>query len=1223
MEFGLQRIILIDSYLVGRVAEVDLSGHTNISGDNGAGKTSFLRLIPLFYGDQPRNLVVKTENGKVSFTEWYLPREGSYLVYEYLSHGELKMAVFIPKESAPFYQQLLVDTGYDESLFVDVSEYSILPARQLLVRLKGRGIAYQSCSSVREYREIIMDGKRGASQYSLCGRNGNMSTLVPLFTGMFHRSASFDDLAQVVQEYALNDLDTESRNNLENFVLHRERLTNTIQEYNAYHDLDNLKTSLNPLSEALGAHRENERKITSLLSAARSRAKQLQIEIDSTSDELKELDRIEIEEKNAHEQALSALSKTKEDNEKQRGPLVTERNDIKRSLIAYEKADMPMRKRRLDQLGEHENERNLRKQELDRLDGDLADITTPIEDARKAENDQLREKRLSSATEQNQLSAEEQSTAKKLRQRQKQEARALQQKQEHDRQILELQKGELEKDKVRLEERKKSPPIDAQLTQQEILADEYFNRARQAAFDASKTQAAAQKLYEDSFTRRERANREYTEANRHFDAVEEEHDRVLALRNGLPDSLITFLNSESPGWQSTLGKIIQPELLHRTDLSPEQVAGADSEALFGITLNYSRLPEGQLTPQELQDRLNVLSKELEQAESRLNTAHKELESAHKHLQKCTDEREHAVRQAQEAERLSHSQYAEMESTRLRVSAAKQESHRQITAELLDINGRLSETTTNLERLLGEQERATEELEKRQQTEDQELADRFATQIQNIQTELDTFEARHKETMARLNEQLTMALKEGGIDPEKRDSLSRQVDRLTDLCREIEADRQRVENYEMFLRDEKPRLPELNELIGALDEAIRSTQRRIEQENNRWTEKVKELQALRQAKERLLSRKQTDLANLKSSNLEDPAPSSMGYAENDEFLAFYQTMEAPQLISEHAKLRKAEGDTRHNLQTIVDRFARIFDHYPGTASAQYWQNQQSNWSGTDNRSITRAQAVEDYFRTGQHETIRNTIHHGFHVLNQIDIYRKAMEGLESRIQRFNRSLNAQLETSIPFEMIDSVEPKITFELNELDYWKDIKALADQVRDWKHDAPESLPSEQLIMALQDYLTTFNDSRQSIGVSEFWRLIRFSFAVHIDGERKVARSPKELADVSSNGLSYLTLIVVFQGFVDLFRGAKPVAFTWALDELRDIDQKNTRALLSMLSEHNINLITACPDIDHATLGYFSGAYYLENKNQERKFIRWLNEDLADSTEENPFEIAQGAPA
>ena len=40
----LNRLILIDSYKPGELAEVRLDGHTNLNGVNGAGKTTLLRL---------------------------------------------------------------------------------------------------------------------------------------------------------------------------------------------------------------------------------------------------------------------------------------------------------------------------------------------------------------------------------------------------------------------------------------------------------------------------------------------------------------------------------------------------------------------------------------------------------------------------------------------------------------------------------------------------------------------------------------------------------------------------------------------------------------------------------------------------------------------------------------------------------------------------------------------------------------------------------------------------------------------------------------------------------------------------------------------------------------------------------------------------------------------------------------------------------------------------
>ena len=50
MDYGLSRIILIDSYLPGRSYIIDLNGHTNVMGENGMGKTTLIKLAVLFYG---------------------------------------------------------------------------------------------------------------------------------------------------------------------------------------------------------------------------------------------------------------------------------------------------------------------------------------------------------------------------------------------------------------------------------------------------------------------------------------------------------------------------------------------------------------------------------------------------------------------------------------------------------------------------------------------------------------------------------------------------------------------------------------------------------------------------------------------------------------------------------------------------------------------------------------------------------------------------------------------------------------------------------------------------------------------------------------------------------------------------------------------------------------------------------------------------------------------
>ena len=73
---GLRSIILIHSYLSSRpgagsqiAAEFRVGEHTQVNGANGSGKTSLLRLIPVFYGMDPGRAVTRS-SVKRSFTSY-------------------------------------------------------------------------------------------------------------------------------------------------------------------------------------------------------------------------------------------------------------------------------------------------------------------------------------------------------------------------------------------------------------------------------------------------------------------------------------------------------------------------------------------------------------------------------------------------------------------------------------------------------------------------------------------------------------------------------------------------------------------------------------------------------------------------------------------------------------------------------------------------------------------------------------------------------------------------------------------------------------------------------------------------------------------------------------------------------------------------------------------------------------------------------------------------
>ncbi len=86
-DFRLTRLILIDSYARGKTVEIDLAGHTALTGENASGKTTLLRLFPLFFGEAPSRVIQSDENN-LKFARHYLPHTSSYVVFEYERRGQ-------------------------------------------------------------------------------------------------------------------------------------------------------------------------------------------------------------------------------------------------------------------------------------------------------------------------------------------------------------------------------------------------------------------------------------------------------------------------------------------------------------------------------------------------------------------------------------------------------------------------------------------------------------------------------------------------------------------------------------------------------------------------------------------------------------------------------------------------------------------------------------------------------------------------------------------------------------------------------------------------------------------------------------------------------------------------------------------------------------------------------------------------------------------------------
>jgi len=228
--YQLKRIICIDSYAQGLEIDVPLDQHANFNGDNGVGKTTFLQLIPIFYGAQPGQTVRKV-GSRQSFVEYYLPRDSSYIIYEYIRPeitGDAQTCMVVLRgaqnNSGRQVRYLFIDSAYDRSLFMlhqAEGGWVSLSSSDLVSRIKRSNRIRSSWLNPSQYKEVIQfnyksttgadkDWLRNLNEYrtrfALCAKSQNIEHIEKVVLGILGRAPSFDAFKDIIATIIQTDI---------------------------------------------------------------------------------------------------------------------------------------------------------------------------------------------------------------------------------------------------------------------------------------------------------------------------------------------------------------------------------------------------------------------------------------------------------------------------------------------------------------------------------------------------------------------------------------------------------------------------------------------------------------------------------------------------------------------------------------------------------------------------------------------------------------------------------------------------------------------------------------------------------------------------------------------------------------------------------------------------------------------------------------------------------
>ncbi|HUD33456.1 MAG TPA: ATP-binding protein, partial [Variovorax sp.] len=223
-----------------------------------------------------------------------------------------------------------------------------------------------------------------------------------------------------------------------------------------------------------------------------------------------------------------------------------------------------------------------------------------------------------------------------------------------------------------------------------------------------------------------------------------------------------------------------------------------------------------------------------------------------------------------------------------------------------------------------------------------------------------------------------------------------------------------------------------------------------------------------------------------------------------------------------------------------------------------------------------------------------------ILSNVGAFQKQMRTFESEVSTFNAKLQKGLIEVQSFERIKNLEVVIRTNFETLGFYKKLTLMQEVMRQEAsvvgRDNAKHLPTKETANALGEFAVVLEKNGDlEVNLS---RHISLQGSVEQNGERKAFRNAAEFEHISSEGLTSLILITVMTALLNTIRSHDPVHVPWVTDEVGKFSASNFLALITMLRDNKIDVITASPELGPAQQAVFSKRYLFEDRGRIREF-------------------------
>lgn len=1217
MPYQLRRIVAINiknsitRLPSGRVAELDPRGGVLVIGENGVGKTTFLRLLPVFYGATTSQIL--RGSGRDSLIAYLLPDPSSCVVYEYERETEtdLRCVVMHCQSNADAPEFRIIHSGFREDFFYDENNQFVL-RDEYPRRVEEMGFEVTRKLMLNQYRSVILNERLSTNEAADLRRLAAVHSLGP------KPLTNLEQIAAAMANEKINFRD------LQNIVI--DRVSDSQGDATGpEHSRRELKKSRNDVIQWLEAHDH-----MVAVSTAAPEAKKLKEKVDRVKGLHMELSALKVAVKAAISQIEREQGELKERKEKRTEEVSTQTQEIEEAIARLEALLPPLQeaaaatqskvataasrtayftKINVELLADQEAAEASHKSAKSSKEAELAQLNQAGGDVAARKFARSQEIETAYTNELNRISTARQTEVEQLTTLQS--ALAEQQSQEEDALQAPVRLTDIPNEINDLNVRAGSlqaafeHPVASQQAKTELA------NARSEVGTIRTEHGTAGKKLLDAQAEERRCQLEATKAGerlavhgQQIQAIDAEIADLKARLDPPTGSLLAFLRSvDTQLWLDT-AKVIDPVLLGRQDLAPYLAlndpgtsAQAGHSGVGGIALRVSQLEvPSWVDMKELREQIGRAQDVLVEKQRALAETQDIAQKAGKALGAAETTRaqtDATLALAGTALGNAESNVTRFENVVIQEElACKSQAEKQLVIVKRSLDA-LAEEKRSLE---GEVVGRLRALKAEFKSQGDRLSGEYNAAVLRLSGEQELAEKRRTDQLTALEADVARELEGLGVDPVRVGQLEGEIQALGGLLNSIAANRHEVASWRKFRAEIEPNLPAWRRVAQQAKELLDSETNAHAEHGQVLTSLENSVRLEFQAIDNKIFTRDQEISSLKLlrdgplSIFDAHVPSKLHVDWDVETLKLKVDAQREQLRIEALDLQ-AKSRALRNLMLSkaggVQQWVELREKELPDEQTLY----EHEWF------CEKARVLVGWFEPMEYGPYVDQLNKemvGF--MDLASTFVGDLDLFDRRIQTFNTQLQKALSDTAKFERFRDLSVTVRSGVSQLEYLNVLRKMRDvslsRHSSWRtHSVQErelpSLDDVMLVRQFKDILPV--DGRVQVNLSEH---VRLECSLVENGQARRISNQEEFQAVSSNGNTALITAMFLMGFVQMIRGTDSgVRLTWVTDEVGRFDAGNLESFMRTLNDHQIDVISASPSVDPALARQFSRLSYFEN--------------------------------